>query len=106
MPDSGVPDMLLIPKISLFTFARLVGKYAAGAYKDYPEPIWAYHGGRMAYTTPREIVTAVDGEVMRDTSFTVRLSEEKVNFLSGRSQLSALNLALENRVCEQAVNFF
>lgn len=80
MPDDGVLDMLVVPKVSLLTFARLVGKYAKGLYKDYPELILAHHGQSISYSAPGEITTVVDGEVMRDTQFTVRLSEKKVNF--------------------------
>lgn len=80
MPDDGVLDMLVVPKVSLLTFARLVGKYAKGLYKDYPELILAHHGQSISYSAPGEITTVVDGEVMRDTRFTVRLSEKKVNF--------------------------
>ena len=80
VPDDGVLDMLLVPKVSLLTFARLVGKYAKGRYRDYPELILSHHGDRVTYSSHREITTVVDGEVMRDTRFTVRLSEKKVNF--------------------------
>lgn len=80
MPDDGVLDMLLVPKVSLFTFLRLVGKYAKGLYRNYPELILEHHGNSITYSSPREITTVVDGEVMRDTRFTVRLSEKKVNF--------------------------
>lgn len=80
MPDDGVLDMLLVPKANLLTIARLVGKYAKGLYKNYPELILDYHGQRVTYSSKQEIVTVVDGEVMRDTAFTVCLSEKKVNF--------------------------
>lgn len=80
MPDDGVLDMLLIPKIGLFTLARLVGKYAKGLYRDYPELILSHHGDSVTYESQREITTVVDGEVMRGKRFTVRLSEKKVNF--------------------------
>ena len=80
MPDDGVLDVLLIPKVSLFTFTRLVGKYAKGMYRQYPELIYDYHGGRVDCASGEEIVAVVDGEVMRDTRFTIRLSEKKVNF--------------------------
>lgn len=80
MPDDGVLDMLLIPKVSLFTFARLVGKYARGLYRQYPELIFHYHGGRVDCASEEEMTAVVDGEVMRDTRFTIRLSEKKVNF--------------------------
>lgn len=80
VPNDGVLDMLVIPKVSLFTFVRLVGKYAQGKYRDYPELIYEYHGQEITYSSPQEIITVVDGEVMRDTRFTVRLSGKKVNF--------------------------
>lgn len=80
MPDDGVLDMLMVPKVSLFTFVRLVSKYAKGLYKNYPQLIRDYHGQSITYSSNQTITTVVDGEVMRDTSFTVRLSEKKVNF--------------------------
>lgn len=80
MPDDGVLDMLLVRKVSLLTFARLVGKYAKGLYKDYPDLILEYHGDRVTYSSEEEITTVVDGEVMRQREFTVCLSDKKVNF--------------------------
>ena len=80
MPDDGVLDMLMVGKVSLFTFLRLVGKYAKGEYRRYPELIRDFHGQSITYRARQEIVTVVDGEVMRDTSFTVRLSDKKINF--------------------------
>ena len=80
MPDDGALDMLLVRKVSLFTFLRLVGKYAGGLYRQYPELILNYHGDAAAFSAKEPITVVVDGEVMRDTAFTVRLSEKKVNF--------------------------
>ena len=80
MPDDGVLDMLLVKKVSLLTFLRLVGKYAKGLYKRYPELILSYHGQETAFSAEEPITVVVDGEVMRDTAVTVRLSEKKVNF--------------------------
>lgn len=80
MPDDGVLDMLLVPKVGLLTFARLVGEYAKGRYEDHPDLIRAFHGKWVTCASPEEIVAVVDGEVMRDTRFTIRLSEKKINF--------------------------
>ena len=80
MPDDGVIDFLFVPKISRTTFFRLVGQYAKGKYKDYPELIRHWHGDSIEFSSEEEIVACVDGEIMRDTCFTVRLSEKKVNF--------------------------
>lgn len=80
MPDDGVLDMLLVRNVSLFTFLRLVGKYARGLYRQYPELIQDYHGREVLFSAQEPITVVVDGEVMRDKAFTVRLSEKKVNF--------------------------
>lgn len=80
MPDDGVLDMLLVKQVSLFTFVRLVGMYAKGQYRRYPELIFAHHGQCVSFSAREPITVVVDGEVMRDTAFTIRLSEKKVNF--------------------------
>ena len=80
MPDDGVLDMLRVGRVSLFTFLRLVGKYAKGRYRDYPQIIDAVHGREVSFSAREPITVVVDGEVMKDTAFTVRLSEKKVWF--------------------------
>lgn len=80
MPDDGILEMLVVPKISRMTFFRLVGKYAKGLYRQYPELIWSCRGSGMTFRSPEELVAVVDGETMTGREFTVRLSEKKVNF--------------------------
>lgn len=80
MPDDGVLDMLRVPKISLFHFVRLVGRYAKGLYRQYPKYIDHYHGQEVRFSSPQPVTVVVDGEVMRDTRFTVKLSEKKIYF--------------------------
>ena len=80
MPDDGILDMLMIPKINLFTFARCIGKYAKGRYKECSKYIREYHGDEVAFSSDRELITVVDGEVMRGKEFVVKLSDKKVNF--------------------------
>ena len=80
MPDDGVLDVLAVGEISRLTFFRLVGKYAQGLYRQYPQLITDWHGQSLSYSSPREITVVVDGEVMRGTRFTVRLSPLKINF--------------------------
>ena len=80
MPDDGVLDMLLVGKVSLPTFIRLVGQYAKGRYKDYPQLIQDFHGRELTWSSWEPLVAVVDGEVLESTSFTVRLSEKKLRF--------------------------
>lgn len=82
MPDDGVIETLVVPKVSVFTFARLVGCYSRGGYREHPELIWPRKDSeiRFASRDRHDVVVCVDGEIMRDRSFTVKLSEKKVNF--------------------------
>ena len=82
MPDDGVLDMLVVPKVSRTTFFRLVSQYAKGRYRDYPQLIRDYHGQTISYASlnGENVITVVDGEVMRAPEFTVTLADKKVNF--------------------------
>ena len=96
MPDDGVLDMLVVPKVSRTTFFRLVGKYATGHYREYPELIRDYHGQSIRYASldGADVTTVVDGETMRAPEFTVTLSDKKVNFFypAGASYQPAASL--------------
>ena len=98
-PDDGVLDMLLVGDIGRLAFGRYVGRYAAGRYRECPELIQAWHGDAVTFSAGEKITVVVDGEVLRNTSFTLRLSEKKVNFFYPRdvfwreSSQTANNLA-------------
>ena len=80
MPDDGILDFLFVPKVSRLTFFRLVGKYAKGKYREYPELIRHWHGDRISFSSDREIVTCIDGEIVRSREFVVKLADKKINF--------------------------
>ena len=80
MPDDGVLDILVVGKVNLLTFARLVGKYAKGQYRKCPKYIRHFHGQEVTVSSQQEVVTVVDGEVMRANGFRIRLSEKKIHF--------------------------
>jgi len=80
MPDDGILDILYVKKVSLLQLPFLIGKYAKGQYKRLPQYVTEYHGQAVSFSSPQEITTVVDGEVMKAREFTIRLSEKKVNF--------------------------
>lgn len=80
LPDDGVLDVLLVGDVSLFQFACCVGKYAKGRYRECPHLVRDWHGQEVTVSAMEELAAVVDGEVLRDRSFTIRLSEKKVNF--------------------------
>jgi len=80
MPDDGILDVLHIKKISLPQVPFLIGRYAKGKYKELGKYVTEYHGDRVSFSSTEEMVTVVDGEVIRGREFTVRLSEKKLRF--------------------------
>jgi diacylglycerol kinase family enzyme len=82
MPDDGMIETLVVPKVGLLTFARLVGAYGKGRYKEHPNLIWPRKENEIsiASANDQDVVVCVDGEIVRDHAFTIKLSEKKVNF--------------------------
>ncbi len=82
LPDDGVIETLVVPKVGLFTFARLVGAYSKGRYREFPDLIWPRKDGEITIASgdQRDVVMCVDGEILRAHEFTVKLSDRKVNF--------------------------
>lgn len=82
MPDDGEIETLIVPKVNVLTFARLVGAYAKGRYREYPKLIWPRKDSEITFSScdKRDVVVCVDGEIMHSNEFTVKLSEKKVNF--------------------------
>ena len=84
MPDDGILDVLLVPEVSLFTFGRLVGTYARGGYRRLRPLLKDVHVREVRYAAPEELVTVVDGEVLRGREFSVSLSDKKIWFFYPR----------------------
>ena len=80
MPDDGVLETLVVRKVSRFTFFRLVGQYAKGRYREFPDLIWHRRGDGVTVRSDRELVAVVDGEPVRGKKLEIRLSDKKVNF--------------------------
>lgn len=82
MPDDGIIETLVVPKVGVITFAKLVGAYSKGRYRDFPDLIWPNRGNGITFRSgdERDAVVCVDGEIMYGHEFTIRLSEKKVNF--------------------------
>ena len=82
MPDDGVIETLVVPKVSLLTFAKLVGAYSKGRYREFPDLIWPRKDNEIVIASgdKRDVVMCVDGEILRAHGFTIRLSDKKVNF--------------------------
>ena len=81
MPDDGILNVLYIPTVKRLTFARYVGAYGKGHYRDLPPGVVkAFRCTRVHMVSPEPITAVVDGETVRETELTVALSHQKVNF--------------------------
>ena len=80
LPDDGVLETLVVRKVSRLTFFRLVGRYAKGEYRQFPELIFHRRGDGATVRGEQELVAVVDGEPVRAKELNIRLSAKKVNF--------------------------
>ena len=80
MPDDGVLETLVVRKVSRLTFFRLVGRYAKGEYRKFPDIILHRRGSGVTVRGERELVAVVDGEAVRSKVLDIRLADKKVNF--------------------------
>ena len=72
-PDDGVLDMFVVKKVSLFTLARLIGKYAAGKATELPAYVTHVQGAGMEIRFESEDVVNVDGEALYTDHVSMRL---------------------------------
>lgn len=63
-PDDGVLDMFVAKKVSLFQFARLIGKYASGKAAELTKYVTHIEGTEMDIRFESEDVVNVDGEAL------------------------------------------
>ena len=72
-PDDGVLDMFVAKKVSLFQFARLIGKYASGKAAELSAYVTHTQGTEMDIVFEREDVVNVDGEALFTDHVTMKL---------------------------------
>ena len=63
-PDDGVLEIFVVPKVSFFTLARYIGRYAAGEADRCPRYIKHLKGGSLHIEFEEESVINVDGEAV------------------------------------------
>ncbi len=84
MPDDGILDFYVIPKVSLFTLARLIGKYATGKADDFPEHILHLQGDSLQVDFQDENVVNIDGEGVYASNVVMKLLPKALNLIIPR----------------------
>jgi diacylglycerol kinase family enzyme len=84
MLDDGLLDIFIVKKVSLFTFARCVGKYASGHADDFPQFITHLRDTELLIEFDREDVINLDGEGLRAKSVSMKLLPKALNLIVPR----------------------
>ena len=64
MPDDGILDIYVVPAVSIFTLARLIGKYAAGRADECHGRILHLRGTELTIDFNEDNVVNIDGEAL------------------------------------------
>ena len=79
--DDGVLNTLVVEKVGRPTFLRFVGAYSKGEYYRLPHIARCYTAREIIIeSSGEEIVTCLDGEILRSRRAALRLSGKKVGF--------------------------
>ena len=79
--DDGVLDILIAKKVSLFNFARLIGKYAKGQADELPEHVVHLQGSEIQIDFDTENVINLDGEALYSDTVRMRVLPRALNLL-------------------------
>ena len=80
-PDDGVLDFYIAKEVSLFTLARLIGKYASGLADNYPKYLTHLRGDSIEISFDEENVVNVDGEAIYAREVRMRLVPKALNLI-------------------------
>ncbi len=89
--NDGLIDLVVVKKISIFKFARLVKHYKVGVHLDQPrfkKIVYFIQTPKIVIDTPKEIVAAFDGETRKDTHFEISILPKALKFVVPRGKIN------------------
>lgn len=78
----GTLNTILVKKISRPAFARFIGKYEKGRYKELSDYARTVTAKEVRIVSDEDIVTCLDGEVLHNREVTFRMSDKKLRFFA------------------------
>jgi len=81
LADDGIVEYLIIESVSRLKVAAIVGKYAKGQYKEFPDIITHYRGGELKFECKQEFVVNIDGETISTKSICFKAVHKGINFV-------------------------
>ena len=78
----GVLNTLVVKQVTRRAVTRFVAPYSKGEYWRFPQYAQSYTAKEIRITSDEDIVTCLDGEILRFRDVTFRLSDKKLNFFA------------------------
>lgn len=85
--NDGVLDVCLVKKVSVPTFAKLIGLYKKGLHVESEKTkkyINYYQGKKVKIESEKPIYYAIDGELITDNNINIEVLPEAINFIIAR----------------------
>lgn len=82
--NDGLIDLILVKKVSILTFARLVKYYKAGEHlnnKKFEKYVIYCKGKNIEIIAKNDLTSSFDGEVRHDTNYNIKISKHKIKFI-------------------------
>ena len=81
IPDDGILECLVVEPVSRLKVAQIVGRYAKGKFREFPELFTFVRGDGMEIECDREFVYNIDGEAINVKKISFKLVPKGVNFI-------------------------
>ncbi len=79
--DDGLLDILVVKGVSRLAFAKLVGRYAKGRFRELSKLCDYVRVQSIRIEAPEELLVNVDGEAMRDSTLEMTVVPRGLNFI-------------------------
>jgi YegS/Rv2252/BmrU family lipid kinase len=81
IPDDGILECLIVEPVSRLQVAQIVGRYANGRFREFPDLITYVRGTYMDIECEREFVVNIDGEAVYASKMSFKLVPKGINFI-------------------------
>ncbi|MBE6927392.1 MAG: diacylglycerol kinase family lipid kinase [Ruminococcaceae bacterium] len=80
-PDDGLMDVLLIKKVSRVTVAKVIGKFKAGRYAEFPQYIRHFKAKKVTIDCDKRSEINLDGELLMAKKAIFELVPQAIRFI-------------------------
>jgi len=81
IPDDGIIEFLVVEPVSRLKVAQIVGRFAKGRYREFPDIIKHERGEFMDISGEKEFVVNIDGEIIKTKNISFKVIPSGINFI-------------------------